>query len=81
MEKDPQLWREAKARMGFRLHFTMYLCVIILMWSAWAYSGTHTHPWPIYLMFGWGIGILFHFLGAYRYFDKLTENEYRKLKK
>jgi len=39
-------------------------------------------PWPVWPMIGWGIGLLFHFLGAYVYpKSNAVEREYEKLKK
>jgi uncharacterized protein (DUF486 family) len=78
--EDSKLWRKAKARMEFRVHFTVYLCVTAFMWVIWASIDMSSHPWPIYLMFAWGIGIFFHFLEAYDYFNKIARKEYDKMK-
>ena len=37
-------------------------------------------PWPVWPMFGWGIGVLFNYFGAYKSTDHLAEREYQKLK-
>jgi hypothetical protein len=77
---DSKLWRQAKARMEFRVHFGIYLGVMLALWVLWAWIGVDTHPWPVYPTIGWGIGIFFHFLEAYQYFDRMTKQEYMKLK-
>ena len=39
------------------------------------------YPWPIWTILGWGIGIAFHFAGAYIFQKSNTvEREYQKLK-
>ena len=45
-----------------------------------AFNWNHL-PWPIWPMIGWGIGLAFHFAGAY-IFPKANsvEREYEKLK-
>jgi hypothetical protein len=78
--KDEQLWNVAKARAGFKTHLTVYIVVMAILWLIWILSGgTNIHPWPIYPTLGWGIGVLFNYLGVYK-FDNATEREYEKLK-
>lgn len=61
-------------------------------WAVWFFSsGRHERdldifswnhfPWPVWPMLGWGIGLAFHFAGAYL-FPKANsvESEYEKLK-
>jgi len=41
--------------------------------------GSH-FPWPIFVMFFWGIGLVFDFINSYAGFkDNLEEKEYQKL--
>jgi 2TM domain len=84
--KDPVLWEIAQKRASFRGHLTSYLIVIPFLWAVWFWSGNnygsgHHYPWPIWPMLGWGIGLAFHYAGAY-VFPKanLVEKEYQKLK-
>ena len=80
--KDPHLWEIAKKRADFRSHFQTYIVVNIFLWAIWAFGNDYDHqglPWPIYPTFGWGIGILFHYLGAYRTQGNPVEREYEKL--
>jgi 2TM domain len=84
--KDPELWELAKKRAGFKRHFIVYAIVNVFLWVMWFYSGRHFHqnlyvPWPMWTTLGWGIGLAFHFAGAY-IFPKVysVEKEYQKLK-
>ena len=59
--------RERKARgarAGFRIHLTVYIAVQILLvaiWALqWALGGPH-HPWFLYALLGWGIGVAAHY--------------------
>ena len=83
-EKDKSLWKMAKKRAGFKRHFFCYVVVIGFLWTLWFFTGRedgYTHPWPIYPMLGWGIGLAFNFYGAY-FLDKdgMALKEYEKLK-
>ena len=59
--------RERKARgarAGFRIHLTVFIAVQLLLvavWALqWALDGT-SHPWFLYALFGWGIGVAAHY--------------------
>jgi hypothetical protein len=85
-DKDPQLWHLAQKRASFKYHLATYLVMNAFFWIVWYFTGEHGGydgwPWPVWPMIGWGIGLLFHFLGAYVYpKDNLVEREYEKLKR
>ena len=84
-QKDPQLWELAQKRASFKYHFATYVVMNAFFWILWYLNGQHrTHegwPWPVWPMLGWGIGLFFHFIGAYiAPKDNLAEREYQKLK-
>ncbi|MBC7849788.1 MAG: 2TM domain-containing protein [Chitinophagaceae bacterium] len=87
-DKEPQLWEIAQKRAAFKSHLATYLVVNAFIWGIWYFTNRHTDhngfPWPVWPTFGWGIGLFFHFLGAYvfpksnsveREYDKLTRNK------
>lgn len=82
--KDPVLWEIAQKRASFKGHLLAYIIVNAFFWGIWIFDdyryGEH-YMWPVWPMMGWGIGLAFHFVGAY-VFPKanLVENEYQKLK-
>lgn len=83
--KDPELWEIAQKRASFKLHLTVYIIMNIFLWLLWYFTGQHASgngfPWPVWASFGWGIGLFFHFLGAYIYPKNYSiEREYQKLK-
>ena len=89
MPSDEELKRKARKRAeekaGFYVHFGLYVIVnlfLIVIW--WFTGGPKAFPWFIFPLFGWGIGIVAHFIGTYRgesFVEKMAEDEYRKLKK
>ncbi len=84
--KDPRLWKVAKKRASFKKHLAAYLLVNGFFWVLWFLKGCHNDPggvpWPVWPMFGWGVGLAFNYFQAY-HSDKnaLAEKEYEKLKK
>ena len=86
-DKDPALWAIAKKRYGFKKDLTSYVIIISFLWAIWYFTGGRFNdgdmvPWPIWPMFGWGIGIAFHFMSAYvTPKSSSIEKEYEKLVK
>ncbi len=89
--KDPLLWEIAQKRASFKTHAVTYVIMNTFFWAVWYFSSNYyergesynwSHfPWPIWPMIGWGIGLAFHFAGAYIFpRSNSVENEYEKLK-
>ena len=84
VNKDPELWEQARKRAEFKSHFTTYLAMVPFFWIIWLLTGARISgsgiPWPVWPSAGWGIGVLFHYLGVYL-FEKYNsvEKEYDKL--
>lgn len=83
-QRDQKLWKTAKKRAAFKRHLFTYTVINILLWIVWALSWHGGHPagiWPVYVMVGWGIGLLFNYFDAYHSMkDSMAEKEYDKLK-
>jgi hypothetical protein len=84
-EKDPKLWKIARARAGFKRHLFTYAVVNIFLWLMWGFTGVKSGsyvPWPVFVTFGWGIGLAFNWYGVYYgYKDKMAQSEYEKLQR
>jgi hypothetical protein len=85
-QKDQRLWKIAQQRAEFKKSFFSYLVIVTFLWGIWWFTigkneGYSGYPWPIWVMLGWGIGLVFQYFKAYNG-DKetLTEKEYKKLK-
>ncbi|HEX2683181.1 MAG TPA: 2TM domain-containing protein [Ferruginibacter sp.] len=90
--KDPVLWEIAQKRASFKSHAVTYLIMNAFFWAVWYFSADAQErdlnifswehiPWPVWPMVGWGIGLAFHFAGAYIFpRANSVESEYEKLK-
>ena len=71
--KDPHLWQLAQKRASFKKHLASYIVINLFFWILWYFtnarydytSGYGFLPWPVWPMLGWGIGLFFHWTGAY----------------
>ena len=85
-QRDDKLWQIAKKRAGFQRNLASYFIVVGFLWAIWWFTagrrGINTGiPWPVWVMIGGGIGLLFQYLNAYGGSKKdLVEKEYEKLK-
>jgi hypothetical protein len=81
---DEKLWKMAENRVGFRRHFFIYIVINLLILGLWYFTsykeGNSAGYWFIYPLLGWGIGVAFHYWGAYHDDYSSIENEYKKIK-
>jgi hypothetical protein len=84
--RNESLWRKAKKRAAFKRHLQTYILVNAGFWILYSittvqHSGHNVFSWPLWPMFGWGIGLVSHYFSAYGNFDerKSVEIEYEKL--
>ena len=82
--KNPELWQLAQRRVSFKGHLATYVIMSVFFWLVWAFSGGRLYgnglPWPVWPMLGWGIGVAFHYMGAYvAPKSNATQKEYDKL--
>ena len=88
-ERNPDVWKKAKARVGFRMHLRTYLIVNAGLWLIWAATNfglnsfghnSYIFPWPIFPMLGWGIGLASHYFAVFHSNERsMIEEEYQKL--
>ncbi len=85
-QKDEKLWRLAQQRAAFQDSLIGFVVVSVICWGVWFFTtGRHGYnygtPWPLWVMFGLGIGLVLKFIKAYKTDkDTLAEREYEKLK-
>ncbi|MBI2126284.1 MAG: 2TM domain-containing protein [Thaumarchaeota archaeon] len=46
------------------VHLAIYIIINGFLWALWALIG-FGFPWPAFPSLGWGIGLAFHFAGAW----------------
>ena len=64
-ELRDQAIQRLKEKKDFRDHLAVFVVVMLALNVIWAVTNFGGYYWPIWPMFGWGIGILFHGLGVY----------------
>lgn len=72
----------AEEKASVYVHIVVYIAVNLFLWIIWFTSG-QGFPWPLIVMFAWGIGLASHVSGVFwgrHAVDKMAEKEYRKLK-
>ncbi|MBD0331524.1 MAG: 2TM domain-containing protein [Chitinophagaceae bacterium] len=87
--KDPQLWDIARRRASFKSHLATYIVINVFFWVLWYFTKEQHRPyefngmripWPVWPMLGWGIGLVFHYIGAYvSPKSNSVDKEYEKL--
>ncbi|MFP4169982.1 MAG: 2TM domain-containing protein [Methanomassiliicoccales archaeon] len=77
--------KRAEDKMGFYTHFGVYLAVNAFLALIWYLtSGPDSFPWFVFVLFGWGIGVVAHGISVLtggRYVDRLAEREYQRMKR
>ena len=67
--KEQELREQAIKRLEekreFRQHLAIYLLVNAALSAIWYFTNSGGYFWPIWPMFGWGIGIVAHAYQAY----------------
>jgi serine/threonine protein kinase len=53
--------KRIEERQELRIHMVVYVMVHLLLWTIWLLSG-RGFPWPLIVMFGWGIGMVAHYM-------------------
>src|SRR5438045_1255260 len=51
-------------RNGFYVHLVSFIAVNAVLWMIWLPSGGH--PWPMYVTFFWGIGLVANGIAVYQ---------------
>jgi uncharacterized protein (DUF486 family) len=93
LSSDEELMRKARmrayAKLGFYIHFGVYIGVNVMLFFIWWFTRDNTaypyssFPWFIFIIVGWGIGVVAHYLGVFArtgVTDRMTQKEYQKLK-
>jgi len=74
-----QARKRVEEKKGFYFHFAVYIVVNIMLVIIWSVTG-NGFPWFVFPLGGWGIGILFHFLGVF-VFSRTSSWERREIEK
>ncbi len=70
----------SKKRRVFSPHLLTYIVVNAGLFFIWLMTDSGGYPWFIWPIFGWGIGLIFHFLGIF-VFTRPSDWERREIEK
>lgn len=80
---EEEIYKIARKRVeekkGFFNHLAVYIVVNVVLVLIWAFT-SRGYPWFFWPLGGWGIGLIFHFLGVF-VFDKETGWEKQEIEK
>jgi hypothetical protein len=71
--------KRVEEKKGFYTHLVSYVVVNAMLIIIWALTG-QGYPWFIWTLAGWGIGLIFHFLGVFA-FNRGTAWESKEIEK
>ena len=81
---EEEIYRRARKRVedkkAFLTHLVVYIVVNGALVLIWLFTSPGGYPWFIWPLFGWGIGLIFHFLGVF-FFDRDTGWERAEVEK
>lgn len=66
-----------KKKRDFKTHLVIYIAVNALLVGIWAASGTENFFWPVFVIFGWGIGLVANAWDVYGR-KPISEDEVRR---
>lgn len=66
-----------KKKRDFKTHLVIYLTVNLLLVGIWAASGTENFFWPVFVILGWGIGLVANAWDVYGR-KPISEDEVRR---
>ncbi len=72
---------EEKVDLKIKFYRNLYSYIIVnIILAVINYLFTPHYWWVLYVVFFWGIGVLFNFLKVFVLFEKFDSNEYRERK-
>lgn len=85
---DQQITKMAKARVAFKMHLLVYVCVNLFLAAIWYVSngmswvndGDDSMYWPIWTHLGWGLGLAIHGFTTYGPGNNMLAREEEKIR-
>jgi len=75
--------QRVRAKVGFYWHLTSYILVNGMLIAIYLLTtlavGELYYPWFVWPMAGWGIGLLFHFMGVFVFGGSRSEDTRRRM--
>ncbi len=79
---EEEIYQQARKRVeekkGFYIHLTVYALINVGMILIWAFTAGGGYPWFVWILGGWGIGLVSHYLAVF-VFNKTSGWERRQM--
>ena len=72
--------KRVEEKKGFYSHLTVYIVVNAVLILIWATTGAG-YPWFMWVLGGWGIGLLFNYLAVFGFLRQSSDWERREEEK
>ena len=72
-----QAVKRIEAKRAFLTHLIIYVVINLFLWLVWA-LGDRGFPWPIFVTFGWGIGLATNAWAVYGVAKPITDDEIQR---
>jgi hypothetical protein len=73
--------RRVAAKKGFFSNLFSYIVVNAMLVLLWFFVTGAGYPWFLWVMGGWGIGLIFHFFGVFVFPKEGSDWEQRQIQK
>ncbi len=67
--------KRVQKKMNFYKSLTSYLIVVAFLWAIYLITSPGAHPWPIWVMLGWGVGLAFQGMEAFSFGVSSTQRQ------
>ena len=89
---DEQITRMAKARVAFKMHLLVYVCVNLFLMMVWMMTADPGNGpmdeglemrdyWPMWTHIGWGLGLAIHGFTTYGPASNMLQREEERLRR
>ena len=79
---EEAIYEEAKKRVeekkGFYKHLVVYIVVNLILVIIWAFPAGRGHPWFLWVLGFWGLGVLFNYLNVFVWTSKGSKEAIEK---
>jgi hypothetical protein len=66
--------KRIKAKRDFYNHLAVYVIVNVLLVIIWAFPAGRGYPWFLWVIGGWGIGVLTQFLKVFVFKEEIADS-------
>ena len=59
--------KRVEARKGFFINLTVYIVINAFLFCIWYFVSGQGYPWFLWVLGGWGIGLIFHAINVFAF--------------